>query len=132
MKILIADDSTIVRQRLIDMIDMMQCGDAIYEAVDYDQTIKGISDIRPDVLILDIRMPGGTGIDVLETIQVNTRPPMVIVFTNFYHSQYLKRCMQLGADYFFDKSIDIEKLVDIVNTFRVFPETIKAPGNANQ
>ncbi len=108
------------------MIDSLQCGDIVFEAGNFERTMEALSDIRPDVLILDIRMPGGTGIDVLKAMQFNIKPPMVIVFTNYFYPQYLERCMKLGADYFFDKSIDIEKLVDAIKIFRDFTEVKKS------
>ncbi len=116
MKVLIADDSSIMRRRLTQMINELNFVDDLFEAHDFDQTIKGLSDIRPHVLILDIRMPGGSGIDVLKTIKFETRPQVVIVFTNYAYTQYFEKCMKLGADYFFDKSADIEKLVEVVRT----------------
>lgn len=115
-----------MRRRLTHMIETLQCGDIVFEAGDFERTMEGLSDIRPDVLILDIRMPGGTGIDVLKTMQFNIKPPMVIVFTNYYYPQYFERCMKLGADYFFDKSIDVEKLVNAIKNFRDFTEAKKS------
>jgi len=116
LKVLIADDSSIMRRRLTQMIDELNFVDGLYEAHDFDQTIKCLSDIRPHVLILDIRMPGGSGIDVLEAMKYETRPQVVIVFSNYAYPQYFEKCMKLGADYFFDKSADIDKVVDVVRT----------------
>ena len=132
MKVLIADDSSIMRQRLTQRIDELQCVDRLFEACDFDQTIKGLTDIRPHVLILDIRMPGGSGIDVLKTIAIDTRPQVVIVFTNYAYTQYFDKCMKLGADYFFDKSADIEKLVEVIRTCRLLPENAGCSENMNQ
>jgi DNA-binding NarL/FixJ family response regulator len=132
LKVLIADDSSIMRRRLIQIIDDFQLGYQLYEAHDFNQTMKGISDIRPDVLILDICMPGGSGIDVLKTITPDTRPRMIIVFTNYAYPQYSEKCIKLGADYFFDKSVDIERLVEAIQSCHIMPELAGTSNHTNQ
>jgi DNA-binding NarL/FixJ family response regulator len=57
-------------------------------------------------VILDIRMPEGTGIDVLEGMRREKLTPITIVLTNFTFPQYRRKCLQLGARYFFDKSAE--------------------------
>jgi DNA-binding NarL/FixJ family response regulator len=119
VKVLIADDSSIMRRLLIQIIDELQLDCIMFEANDFKQTIAGISDIRPDILILDICMPGGSGIDVLKTMTTDIRPRVIIVYTNYAYPQYSEKCITLGADYFFDKSADIEKLVDVIQSCHV-------------
>ncbi len=132
MRVLIADDSSIMRHRLMQRIDELQCVDGLFEAHDFDQTIKGLSDIRPHVLVLDIRMPGGSGIDVLKAMKIDTRPQVVIVFTNYAYPQYYEKCITLGADYFFDKSADIEKLVAVIRACDFSHENAGCSENMNQ
>ena len=110
----------------------MECVTSVFEAHDFEETIKGVTHVRPDVLILDIRMPGGSGIDVLKTMEADIRPQLVIVFTNYADTPYFDRCMKLGADYFFDKSADIEKVVELIRTWSVFPEKAAYHQNMNQ
>ena len=61
MKVLIADDSELMRKRLITLISGLEGIDVIEEAEDCGETIKIIRELNPDVVILDIRMPGGSG-----------------------------------------------------------------------
>jgi len=122
LKVLIADDSSIMRRRLMDRVGELEGVERVFEACDFGQTMEGLFGTRPDVLILDIRMPGGSGIDVLKAMEDDIRPYTVIVFTNYAYPQYHEKCMTLGADYFFDKSIDIEKIVEVVRRCRVFGE----------
>jgi len=65
-------------------------------------------------VILDIRMPGGSGIDVLEDIKKINAAPIVIILTNYPYPQYRKKCMAAGADYFFDKSSEFEKVTEVL------------------
>jgi DNA-binding NarL/FixJ family response regulator len=59
-------------------------------------------------------MPGGSGIQVLETIRKEKPAPLIIMLTNFTHEPYRQRCFKLGADYFFDKSSEFEKVKEIL------------------
>lgn len=132
MKILIADDSDIMRRRIAGRIGDLQGVNNLFEARDFDQTLKKISDVRPDVLVLDIRMPGGSGIDVLAAVPGPARPRVIIVFTNYTGPQYYERCRELGADYFFDKSGDIDKLVETVRFCHASGESPDVSENKNR
>ena len=114
MKVFIADDSRIMRERLITMLNEFNEIEIIGEAHDGLGAIEGIRTLEPDFLILDIRMPKGNGMDVLKKVQNQNLPLTVAVFTNFPTPQYQKKCMSLGADYFFDKSEDFEKLIAVL------------------
>jgi DNA-binding NarL/FixJ family response regulator len=74
-------------------------------------------------VILDIRMPGGSGIDVLENIKKTNAAPVVIVLTNYPYPQYRKKCMALGAEYFFDKTTEFEKVTEVIENLTQNPHT---------
>jgi len=79
-----------------------------------------IQKTKPDLTILDICLPDGSGIDVLRQIRTASLPTKVVIYTHYPYPQYQKRCLALGADYFFDKYNDYEKL------FAVVGELVKA------
>ena len=114
MRLFIADDSEILRVRLIDMLSEIEGVEIIGQAQESLDTIESIQELNPHVVILDIRMPRINGVKVLEAIKKDDESPTVIIFTNYPYPQYRKRCMDLGADFFFDKSTEFEKLVDTV------------------
>lgn len=76
--------------------------------------IKSISELKPDVVILDIRLPGLSGIDVLKDIRAKKLPSRVIMLTNYTYPQYRKKCEELGSDYFLDKVAEIEMIPNII------------------
>jgi DNA-binding NarL/FixJ family response regulator len=82
------------------------------EVTDAPQAVESISRHKPDIVILDIQMPGGNGIDVLEAIKKNKPTPFVIMFTNYPYPQYRRKCMEAGADFFFDKSLEFDALTN--------------------
>ena len=114
MRLFIAYDSEILRVRLIDMLSEIEGIEIVGQAQGSLEAIESIQELNPHVVILDIRMPRINGIKVLETIKKDGGSPTVIIFTNYPYPQYRKRCMDLGADFFFNKSTEFEKLVDTV------------------
>ncbi|MEP0821811.1 MAG: response regulator transcription factor [Ignavibacterium sp.] len=113
MKIIIADDSPIFRARLFTLLDELEDVEIVGQADSGPGALEIIRTSNPDAVIMDIRMPGLTGIQVLEEIR-KTRPDLLIVMmTNYSYQQYRERCRKAGADYFFDKSHDIEKILEV-------------------
>ncbi|MFQ6109995.1 MAG: response regulator transcription factor [Candidatus Aminicenantales bacterium] len=117
MKVFIVDDAKILREKLIRMIEDLPGIEVAGEAWDVEEAVESIQRVKPDVVILDIKLGQGSGIDVLSQIKKEDGP-IVIVFTN-YPFIYLKRkCMDEGADYFFDKSTEFEKLIDVLKKLK--------------
>ncbi len=109
----IADDSDAVRGRLIELLSEVEGAEVTGQAANTDDAIEGIRRLKPHVVILDIRMPGGGGIDVLKRIKQESQPPVVMMLTNHASPQYRKKCVEWGADFFLDKSRDLECLLTI-------------------
>jgi len=110
----IVDDSPAVRERLIAMILEIE-GTALAGATgDPHEAVRCIRRLRPDAVILDIRMAGLSGIQVLRRIKQGHRPPVVIMLTNYPFGQYRKECAEAGADYFLNKSTEFGKINQIL------------------
>jgi DNA-binding NarL/FixJ family response regulator len=115
MRVIIADDSEILRSRLVEMLSEIEGIKIVAEAKDTKEAIEVIKDHRPDVVIMDIKMPGNDGIKAIETIRkAKGHRPKIIVFTNYPYLQYRKRCLDAGADHFFYKATEFRKLVDVL------------------
>jgi DNA-binding NarL/FixJ family response regulator len=108
LTVLIADDSALVRERLADMIAELEGVELVGQAHDTDTALEAIRRLKPHVMILDIRMPGGSGIQVLEAAKQEMGPPVAIMLTAFAYAQYRRKCLEAGAEYFFDKSSEFE------------------------
>jgi len=114
MKVLIADDSALIRERLMTMISELNGIEIISEARDGQEALDIIQKLHHDVVILDIKMPKGNGIDVLKYIDKNKPSCMVIMLTNYPYPQYREACMEAGADFFFDKSTEFTKVPKVL------------------
>lgn len=94
----------------IDGIEM------VWQAEDAAQAILAFRQLRPEVAILDIQMPAGSGIDVLAHIKKESPLTTVIILTNYPLPLFRKRCLKAGADYFFDKSTEFEKVIEVLRS----------------
>ena len=113
MEILIADDSEMIRESLKKLLAPIKGVDKINEAEDVPHAIERVRKLHPDMLILDIKMPGGNGFDVLEAAKKIKDAPLVVMLTNFPNEQFKKKSFELGADYFFDKSTEFSKILAV-------------------
>ena len=113
MKVLVVDDSAIVRQRLLEMISTLAGLEQIDTAASASESRRAIESSGRDVVILDIHMPGRSGLDVLDAVP-DDDPVTTIVLTNDATPQWRRACLQAGADFFFDKSAEFQQAVDVV------------------
>jgi DNA-binding NarL/FixJ family response regulator len=114
MKIVIADDSSLLRDRICQLLRRLDDGMELYEAENGQLAMELVFAKNPDLVILDIRMPELTGIEVLNKIREMKMKTKVCMLTNYPFQQYKKKCIELGADYFFDKNMEFEKISEIV------------------
>jgi len=114
MRVYVVDDSPLVRERLVALLSEIDGIDVIGTADNAEDGICGIAREKPDVAILDIRMPSGSGISVLEAVKKGDEPPTVIMLTNYPYPQYRKKCLETGADYFFDKSSEFHRVNEVL------------------
>ena len=112
MKIFIADDSLLIVERLKAMISDLPEIEIIGEARNGIEAINAVRKLNPDVVVLDIKMPVVDGIDVLKDIKNKNQDIVVIMLTNYPYPQYRKKCIELGADYFFKKSTEFESVIE--------------------
>ena len=118
LKVFVSDDSATIRERLITMaLDLPEIA-VVGQAENAPGSLAAIRQTRPDVVILDIRMPGGNGIEVLREVKKLDPAPKVIMLTNYAHAQYRDKCEKAGADFFLDKSTEFDKLPQALEQVR--------------
>jgi DNA-binding NarL/FixJ family response regulator len=113
LKVLIVDDSITLRERLSEMLSRVAGLEVIGEAESVAQARSAIRDLLPDVVILDLQMSDGNGMEVLRETKVLYPSIRQVIFTNHPELQYRQRCLDLGADYFLCKSTDARSLIAI-------------------
>jgi len=118
VKLLIVDDSVVVREVLKDSLSEVHGIEIAGEAASASEAIEMIRRLRPDVVVLDFKMPGGNALSVLKEIRSEHFSPLVLMFTNYPQLQYRDACLDAGAHYFFDKSNDFDKVIEVLEQTR--------------
>ena len=121
MRVVIADDSTVVRQRLIRLLDDVNGVEVVGQADDVPLAKNLVEMLKPDVAILDIRMPTGSGADLVPNLKRMDPDLKIIMLTNYAYPENRKKCMDSGADFFFDKSTEFQKVVTVLKGLLVEP-----------
>src|SRR5262245_23169035 len=112
-KVFLVEDSPAIRVRLAEMLGKLEGVSIVGEADNPASAIDGILRTRPHCVVLDIKLVGGSGLEVLRKFKPADPSIAFIMFTNHVEPQYRKVCMGHGASYFLDKSIDFEKIKDL-------------------
>jgi DNA-binding NarL/FixJ family response regulator len=116
MIVFIVEDSMPMIERLNEMLGEVPGIEVAGSASDTVGAMEAIRRIRPHAVILDIGLKRGSGIDVLRAIRTEQIPCMVVMLTNYPSGQYRASCFRLGADHFFDKSVEFESLRQLFET----------------
>lgn len=110
---LIEDDNEIGNW-LINKLKSNDRISSINWAKNYEESEKHLKNETPDVIILDLKLPDGNGIDILKGIKSENKYIKVFVFSS--NKAFKKACLRLGANDFFDKSTDGEKLIEALES----------------
>jgi len=114
LKVLIVEDSEVVTKRIRSLLKEMPEVSIVGEAMNGTEALAIHDVMHPDVVLLDIKLPGMNGVEILKEIKLLNRGTKVMMLTNYSDLHHRKRCKEAGADYFFDKSIEFEKVPDIL------------------
>ncbi len=114
MQIIVVDDSPSVRARIVTLCSEIPGVEVIGEAEDGLEATRVIRELDPNLVVLDIRLPLGSGIDVLRNIRKSNPAVRCIILTNYPFEQYREKALSLGAAHFFDKSTEFETLAEVI------------------
>ena len=96
LAVFVVDDSAFIRERLPAMLAEITGVEVIGQAADGIEAVNSIKELKPDVVVLDIRMPGKNGMEVLQELKKFEPAPCVIILTNYPYPQYRKNASTWG------------------------------------
>ncbi|HEV7453806.1 MAG TPA: response regulator [Candidatus Saccharimonadales bacterium] len=121
MKVLVVDDSAFMRKILMDLIGQTKwAGSEILEAGDGDEAILKCQSGKPDLLLLDIVMPGKDGIAVLK--EIGGTAPSVVIVSSMGQETVITEAKSLGAKDYIVKPFDAKLVIESLN--KLYPETV--------
>ena len=114
IRVLLVDDQTLVRQGIRSLLELSQTVTVIGEAADGEEALVLIGRVKPDVVLLDLRMPKLDGLGVLRAL-VPDAPPTLIL-TTFDDDELVLEGLRLGAKGYLLKDVSLTQLLDAVET----------------
>jgi DNA-binding NarL/FixJ family response regulator len=128
ISILIVDDHPVVRAGLASMLGTQESLDVVGAAWNGQEAFTLIERHRPQVMLLDLRMPGMNGIETLQALRSLLEPPRVLVLTNFETDEDVYRAVRAGAQGYLLKSTTQQEMIEAIKTVaagrRYFPPHI--------
>jgi DNA-binding NarL/FixJ family response regulator len=110
IRVALVDDQTLMREGLRKLLELTSDIEVVAEAADGVEAIDMIPRIQPDVVLLDVRMPRRSGIDVLHTLRQGNRMPPTILLTTFDDDAALLEGIRAGARGFMLKDVSLDDL----------------------
>ncbi|HUC22921.1 MAG TPA: response regulator transcription factor [Streptosporangiaceae bacterium] len=114
VRVVVVDDEPMVCAHLRTILGSADDIEVVDEAHDGAAGVEAVIRVRPDVVLMDLRMPGVDGITAIERISALTEPPVVVVLTTFDADQHVLRALRAGAAGFLVKSTPPKDLIGLV------------------
>lgn len=111
---MIVDDHEVVRRGIAEVVDQSHGMEVVAEASSVAEAMRRAALVRPQIVLVDLRLPDGTGIDVLEWLQKNVPEARGIVLTSFDDDDALAATLQAGAKAFVLKTVRGAEITDVV------------------
>ena len=116
IRVVLVDDQTLVRRGICSLLELTGDITIVAEASDGEEGMAAIRRERPDVVLLDVRMPGKNGLDVLRDLQGAGALPPTILLTTFDDDEVLLEAVKAGARGYLLKDVSLERLTDAIRS----------------
>ena len=114
LNLFIVEDSAPIRERLIELMGEIPGVNVVGFAETPTDAITRILSARPDCVVLDYQLLGGTGVDVINAVHPKAPDLVFVVLTNHANPKYRRVCLEAGATWFLDKSTEFRKIKEII------------------
>lgn len=115
ISILLVDDHAILRDGLKNILSFEEDIKVVGEAISGEEALKLTEELAPDVIIMDINLPGMNGVETTAVIKEKNPDARILVLTMYTHDEYLMSALKAGADGYLLKDAPSEHVVDAIN-----------------
>lgn len=115
-KILIVEDNATFRQSLTELLCTRFPSMEFEEAADGEEALKKIHGIAPDIIFMDIKLPGENGLQITKKVKTNYPEIIIIILTYYDLPEHREAAFQCGANYFLSKGISTQVIVELVQS----------------
>ena len=112
VRVLLVDDSTCVRERLAESLSALDGVEVIGQVGNVAAALEFMQKQKPEVVVVDIELPGQSGMELLADLPKTGRP-LVIILTNYDYPVLRQGCARLGADFYFYKPVELERVIEV-------------------
>ena len=116
IRVCLVDDQTLVRQGVKSLLELAEGIEVVAEAGDGRQAVELIPQIKPDVVLMDMRMPVMSGLEALQALTAKGLLPPTIILTTFDDDQLVLAGLKAGARGYMLKDVSLDQLVNAVKT----------------
>ncbi|MEV0846577.1 response regulator transcription factor [Streptomyces sp. NPDC049954] len=116
IRVLLVDDHQVVRRGLRTFLEIQDDIEVVGEAADGEEGVARAGELRPDVILMDVKMPGMDGIEALRTLRGLDNPVRVLVVTSFTEQRTVVPALRAGAAGYVYKDIDPEALAGAIRS----------------
>ncbi|QHW31738.1 response regulator transcription factor [Paenibacillus rhizovicinus] len=116
IKVLLADDQKMIRQGFGYVINLQNDMELVGEAADGNEAVELALALRPDIILMDIQMPGMTGIEAAQTIMKQLPQAKIVILTTFNDPDYIYQVIRSGAVGYLLKDADVEDMLGAVRS----------------
>lgn len=127
IRIMVVEDHHVVRQGLMALIRTVPGLEIVAEAADGGEAVHQFRQHRPDVTLMDLRLPKLGGVDAIGAIRAQFPAARIIVLTTFDGDEDIYRALQAGARGYLLKGMDADELIDAIRTVHAGKTRIPAP-----
>lgn len=116
IKVMLVDDQNLVRKGVRSLLELSEEIEVVAEATDGVEAVRMIPDVKPDVVLLDMRMPQMSGLEVLLALSASGKLPPTIILTTFDDDELVLAGIKAGARGYLLKDVALDELVNAVKT----------------
>lgn len=116
IRVLLVDDHQVVRRGLRTFLEVQDDIEVVGEAADGDEGVAQAEQLRPDVVLLDVKMPGTDGIEALRRLRAGENPVRILVITSFTEQRTVVPALRAGAAGYVYKDVDPDALAGAIRS----------------
>ncbi|MEU9182424.1 response regulator transcription factor [Streptomyces sp. NPDC048550] len=116
IRVLLVDDHQVVRRGLRTFLEVQDDIEVVGEAADGEEGVARAEELRPDVILMDIKMPGTDGIEALRRLRAQANPARVLIVTSFTEQRTVVPALRAGAAGYVYKDIDPDALAGAIRS----------------
>lgn len=129
ISVIVVDDHDLLREGVVGTLGQIDDIEVVGEANNGEAAVRLVAELSPDVVVMDLVMPGGSGLDAIRSISTDYPDTRILALTSFTDGSLVRRAIEAGATSFLFKTVDIDGFANAVRMTAAGQSTL-APGVA--